>query len=163
MNKTIISVILIVFLFLGVNFIYPESVLAVIRQQQESPGVLLYQSRHSLRDNTGQSWQVVLFKRVQNHQVQQINLRLVGFPDQVVFRHPQTLKIIDGQGHIWQANDHFAQKYPAPNVGEYNFQNILPQLNNNQSVQLILPLDNERSRSLILPYPVLLEWQLLAE
>jgi Protein of unknown function (DUF3122) len=163
MKKAIISMILTVIIFFGVSFSYPESALAVIRTQQESPEVLLYQSRHSLQDNTGKSWQVILFKRVKNNEIQTINLRLAGFPKEIVFNHPESLTIIDSEGKVLQSEDNFAQKSPAPNVGEYNFQKVLSQLVNNQNVELILPINGNNFRSLMLPSQVLLEWQLLAE
>ncbi|WP_239005441.1 DUF3122 domain-containing protein [Gloeothece citriformis] len=122
---------------------------------------MLYQSRHSLPDETGSTWQVVLFKRVQEGEVKTIELRLVGFPGNVTFIHPKTLEIITGKGKILDAQDHFAKATPAPNVGQYDLKEILSQLPANGRIRLILPL--ERERVLFVPAPVLLEWQLLAE
>jgi hypothetical protein len=51
-------------------FLLPSTLLvsqpasALIRQQLEAPGQTLYQSRHSLRDGRGKTWQVILFKRI---------------------------------------------------------------------------------------------------
>ncbi|MFM8295036.1 MAG: DUF3122 domain-containing protein, partial [Microcystaceae cyanobacterium] len=37
---------------------------AIVRSLEEQPGTMLYQSRDSLQDDQGTTWQVVLFKRV---------------------------------------------------------------------------------------------------
>ncbi|VXD17903.1 conserved hypothetical protein [Planktothrix serta PCC 8927] len=146
------------FLILGSHLFIQEPAWAVIRQQQEAPGQMLYQSRHTLPDETGKSWQVVLFKRVKNEQIKTLDLRLVGFPDQAVFIHPQNLEISTPQGKLLEAEDQFAKKSPAPNVGEYNLKEVLPQLSSTEQVKLNLPLEDKR-HTLTLPAPVILEWQ----
>jgi hypothetical protein len=156
------SLLLSLLLLLSVNFSYPQPANAAIRQQEEAPGQILYQSRHSLLDESGNSWQAILFKRVKNGQVKRIDLRLVGFPDSAPFKHPQALIITNREGKVWQAEDQFAAKSPAPNVGQYELQDILPRLPANQSVQLTLPLEKGKSVSLSVPPPVILEWQAIA-
>ena len=94
--------------------------------------------------------------------MKQIDLRLVVFPDAVAFSHPRGLKIITREGGVFQAADRFAEKSPAPNVGQYDLKDILPQLPANQSVQLALPLEKGRKLSLQVPLPVVLEWQAIA-
>ena len=160
--RSVLSLLLSIILLLSVSLGHPQPAEALIRQQEEAPGQILDQSRHSLRDEAGNSWQVVLFKRVKDNQVKQIDLRLVGFPDAVAFSHPQGLKITTREGDVFQAADRFAEKSPAPNVGQYDLKDILPQLPANQSVQLALPLEKERKLSLPVPLPVVLEWQAIA-
>ncbi|MGK7946980.1 MAG: DUF3122 domain-containing protein [Microcystaceae cyanobacterium] len=130
----------------------------MIRTHPESSDQLLSQSRHRLRDSQGAPWQVILFKRTKKEQIISIELRLVGFPDLVSFRHPQPL-IITMTDRILSAPDQFAEAAPAPNVGQYDFQKIWPQLLRSQKLQLDLPLDTSDPRTLTLPYPVILEWQ----
>ena len=149
-------------LLLSVNLSYPQPAAAVIRQQEEALGQILYQSRHSLRDENGNSWQAILFKRVKKGQLKQIDLRLVGFPDVVTFSHPKALIITTREGKVLQAEDQFAEKSPAPNVGQYDLQEILPQLPPNQPIQLTLPLETDSLLSLFVPTPVILEWQAIA-
>lgn len=151
--------IFIVFIVLYADYIPPA--LALTRSQQESPGQMLYQSRHSLRDETGSPWQVVLFKRVKEGEIQDISLRLVGFPEGIEFLHPERLPIITETGEILVAPDEFARNSPAPNVGQYAMADILPRLSADGSIELSLPL--EKPRSLTVPSPVLLEWQLLRD
>ena len=151
----IISLILIAF---GFNLFFVNSAQALIRKQQESPETILYQSRHSLRDQRGQSWQVVLFKRVEEQETKQVHLRVIGFPNQASFEHPQPLEIKTPNNINFKAVDQFYEKAPAPNVGEYDLQDILPELLTYQKLELTLPLQ-VRSQSLTIPYPVILEWQ----
>ncbi len=156
--KLKLGIICLVLIALGFNLFFVNSAQALIRKQQESPETILYQSRHSLRDQRGQSWQVVLFKRVTDHQTKQVHLRLIGFPNQANFEHPQPLEIKPSNTINFHAVDQFSKKAPAPNVGEYDLQNILPELLTYRKLELILPL-KERSQSLTIPYPVILEWQ----
>ncbi|KEI67000.1 DUF3122 domain-containing protein [Planktothrix agardhii] len=158
LTKAVVIGMTLLFLILGSQFFILEPANATIGQQQEAPGQMLYQSRHSLRDETGTAWQVVLFKRVKNDQIDTINLRLVGFPNQAAFLHPKGLEIMTRQGRLFQAEDQLAKKSPAPNVGEYNLKEILPQLSSTEQVKLHLPLEGQQ-RTLTLPPPVILEWQ----
>lgn len=139
----------------------PTPAWGIIRQQQEAPGEILYQSRHSLRDETQQTWQVVLFKRMKEGKLEQVNLRLVGFPKTTKFRHPQTLTLHTQAGEVFQGRDDFAESAPAPNVGQYDMHEILPHLAEARQLELTLPL-SPSSRQLNIPFPVLLEWQDLA-
>jgi len=124
-------------LFISFEIDVSLSALALTRQQLEGPGQLLYQSRHSLRDDTGSPWQVVLFKRIKDG----------------------GLTITTAKGEILAAKDAFAEKSPAANVGQYEMQDILPQLPVTEAIELSLPL--EAPRHLNIPIPVLLEWQSL--
>jgi Protein of unknown function (DUF3122) len=146
-------------LFIVVERDFSLSALALTRQEQESPGQWLYQSRHSLRDETGSPWQVVLFKRVKDGETVEISLRLVGFPEGIEFVHPERLTITTAKGEILVAKDVFEQQSPAASVGQYQMQDILSQLPVTEAIELSLPLENPRT--LTIPSPVLLEWQSL--
>ena len=146
-------------LFISFEIDVSLSALALTRQQLEGPGQLLYQSRHSLRDDTGSPWQVVLFKRIKDGETREISLRLVGFPEGIEFLHGERLTITTAKGEILAAKDAFAEKSPAANVGQYEMQDILPQLPVTEAIELSLPL--EAPRHLNIPIPVLLEWQSL--
>ncbi len=135
---------------------------ASIRTMEEAPGQILVQSRHTLRDNTGNSWQVVLFKRVKNGAIASVDLRLVGFPGAAEVAPAKPLQITTRDGKIFAAADRFSGKSPAANVGEYMLQDILPQLPVNSSLRLLLPISGERSSQLEIPLPVVLEWQDIA-
>ncbi len=154
------------------NFSYSESAIAsrlaygeiaTIQQQEETTGQILYSSRHKLRDNQGNTWQIVLFKRVKNNQTQEIDLRLVGFPQLFQFVHPGNLIIVIDDRQVFSASDRFAEKSPSPNVGEFDIQEIISSIPLNRSVKLVLPLTAENPVEIVLPSPVILEWQELAK
>ncbi len=148
-------------LLLNLNFFPVKPALAEIRQQQEAPGEILYQSRHRLRDEANNSWQFVLFKRVKDEQVQDISLRIVGFPGEAEFDHPDPLKITT-QGKNFQADDLLAEQSPAANVGQYDLKDILSQLSPNIAVSLTFNLKNPPQIDLLVPPEVILEWQTVA-
>lgn len=150
-------------LLLSLSLPTPQPATAMVRQLEEAPGQLLLQSRHSLRDKTGKSWQVVLFKRTTTGELANLSLRVVGFPGVVEFAHPQPLKIITGNGETLIAHDMFAQQSPAPNVGQYDLEDVLLKLPITEKVSLELPLVGNNSLQLPLPSPVLLEWQTIAK
>lgn len=50
---------------------------------------MLYQSRQNLQDQTGNSWQVIVFKRISSESSAMLSLRLVGFPGGVNLDHTQ--------------------------------------------------------------------------
>jgi hypothetical protein len=158
--KKIGTLILICVLFLTISFSYNESALANIRQQEEMPGQLLYQARNGLQDNQGQTWQIILFKRVKDGKVKDVDLRLVGFPEQVNFIHPQNLTLKTKKGQEFSAPDLFGEKAPANNVGQYNVKDILINLTQGESLTIDLPV--QENLSLKIPYPVLLEWEEIA-
>ncbi len=153
------SVLLIV---IGWGSMTPPSAVASIRQIEEAPGQMLYQSRHTLQDETGQSWQIVLFKRVKAGEPKDISLRLVGFPGMAEFAHPQPLKIKTNTGKVLEAEDLFADQSPAANVGEYNIREVLSQLPTATGVKLSLPMKGDRTTTLRIPSVVILEWQTVA-
>ncbi len=162
LSKLLVVLSLVVFIILGDSHLMAQPAWAEIRQIQEAPGQLLYQSQHSLRDQAGYSWQVVLFKRVKDATVTGVNLRLVGFPGVAEFSHPQSLQIKIETGEIFTAADEFADQSPAPNVGQYDFKSVLLKLPRNQRTILLLPLAGDRLTTLQIPPSIILEWQTIA-
>ena len=129
------------------------------REIEEAPTQIVYQAKHTLRDEERKPWQVVFYKRLTSGEVDTINLRLVGFPGTVEFTHPEPLKISYGQDKIFLARDNFAEKAPATNVGEYQFPEVLFDIKTNAKVFLSLPLKTNQQARIKIPLPVLLEWQ----
>ena len=152
---------LIVIIFFTTTLAIPQPAEAIIRKQQETPEQVLSQSRHTLRDDRGNSWQVVLFKRLKNGEIKEIDLRLVGFPGTVEFNHPQDLELISGE-KVFQASDRFSESSPGLNVGQFDLKEILPQLLTEQTFTLKLPL-NKQVSTIKVPFPVILEWQEIAK
>ena len=104
----------------------------------------------------------MLFKRVKKEEIRSINLRLVGFPGAVELTHPQLLTITTSSGKVFQAAERFATKSPAPNVGEYDLKELLPNLSVKQSITLTFLSNQQQIVSLKIPPPIILEWQKIA-
>ncbi|MGK7919574.1 MAG: DUF3122 domain-containing protein [Trichodesmium sp.] len=158
-SKTILIVGLILLILVCQASFIVNSANALIREIEETPTQIVYQAKHTLRDETGKFWQVVFYKRLKSGEIDTINLRLVGFPGAVEFTHPQPLKISYTQEKTFLAVDNFAEKAPATNVGEYQFPELLFNLNTNAKVVLSLPLKTNQQTIIKIPFPVLLEWQ----
>ncbi|MGK7876054.1 MAG: DUF3122 domain-containing protein [Xenococcaceae cyanobacterium] len=154
--------VLVLLILIGLGSFTTPPAAASIRQMEEAPGQMLYQSRHTLRDDGGNSWQVVLFKRVKPDGSTSVNLRLVDFPGTAEFAHPQPLTITTNIGEVFKAEDMFATKAPAANVGQYDIKDILPRLPTDLPVRLLLPLKSNQSVEMQVPSVVVLEWQTVA-
>ncbi|MDB9374983.1 DUF3122 domain-containing protein [Nodularia sphaerocarpa] len=138
-----------------------ESAQALLRQHHDSPGVLHYHSQVSIKDEFGYAWQVVLFKQNYNSPVKDLRLRVVGFPGIVEIDHPQPLEIEAASGKLLRASDVYALAAPAPNVGEYELTNILPQLPTTDALKLYVPTQSVKPLVLKIPNNVVTEWQWL--
>ena len=128
---------------------------------EEAPGQVLIQSRHTLKDDRGDAWQVVLFKRTKADGLSAIHLRLVDFPGLADFAHPKSLTITTDAGDSFEAEDVFAEQAPAANVGEFDLQNILSQLPV-AKLNLSLTMKGSSSTKLSIRSEVVLEWQSVA-
>ncbi|BAQ65319.1 DUF3122 domain-containing protein [Geminocystis sp. NIES-3709] len=144
-----------------IDLIICDQSFADVIKQIEEQGQILYQVRNRLTDNEGNNWQIILFKRLKEGKTTEVDLRLVGFPDAVKFNHPQDLTLSTVKGEQIKAHDQFAEKAPADNVGQYDLQKILSRSIDEKSITLLLPV-KEKSLALKIPYPILLEWQEIA-
>ncbi|MEA5507156.1 DUF3122 domain-containing protein [Halotia wernerae UHCC 0503] len=146
-----------IYIFLGLGNLKSQMVLAAVKQL-EAPGEILHRSQTKLDDQSGNVWQVVLFKQVYPSQAVSINLRLVGFPGAAELFHPQPLKITTATGKVFSAADVFLEEAPAPTIGQYNFKDILPKLPT-EPLLLSIPLPGERFINISVPKSVVQEWQ----
>lgn len=161
-RKKIVSLITIITILLTTFLTFTTSAKATLREYQDSPGVTRHNSQHSIKDKRGYSWQIVLFPVITDKNTK-YNLRLVGFPGVAEFNHPQPLEIITSDGKVLMANDIFSKQSPAPNVGQYDLTNILPEFPVQGSLKMILPLTNNQEITLKIATPILLEWQWLSK
>lgn len=126
---------------------------------------MLYQSRQTLQDRNGNSWLAIAFKRIHPEGTSTVSLRVVGFPGAVEFDRTQPLTLTTPLGQTLTAKDissEISQGTPAPaNVGEYDIQLALPQLQAEIPLQLTLPTIDGESVSLSVPYTAIQEWQTL--
>ncbi len=133
---------------------------AEIRQYHNGDGAMLDQARHSMRDIDRRPWQVVVFRDVQNGVANHLELRLVGFPNQVEFQHPQPLLIQTRSGQDFLAADEFGQSAPATNVGQYDVTEIVAELPTDEP--LVLELPTVQRVTLKIPVTVVSEWRLIS-
>ncbi|HHP7230260.1 MAG TPA: DUF3122 domain-containing protein [Xenococcaceae cyanobacterium] len=159
-----------IFLNLAVVLIFSFSqaiapALAVLREHHQTSEVLSYHVQHSIQDRQNRAWQVILFPEDIKQKNSQYYLRLVGFPGLVELVHPHYLEIITDRGNVLMAADVFAESTPAANVGQYNVTEVLPQLPEKGSVNLVISIAkaNFSSQDIMLKIPssILTEWQWL--
>jgi len=150
---------IILVILVGFGGLTSQRAIALISQQEEAPEQILYQARHNLRDETGRIWKVVLYQRTKAGEINDINLRLIGFPGSVEFSHPQPLTVKTNDGKTLEAGDRFAKKSPGGNVGEYNLKGIVSELPKNGGLSLSLPIKNQGRVDMKIPLAVILEWQ----
>jgi Protein of unknown function (DUF3122) len=160
MQQKLLVYFLTLFFIVGNFSLFVPNATALLRQHQESPGVMRYHSQTSIKDETGHAWQIVLYKVKKPGASEDINLRLVGFPGVAKFVHPQSLEVVTAPGKLLSATDVYATMSPAPNVGEYKFTNILYQLPTTKSLKLNLPLEGKDTQIKI-PKNIVTEWQML--
>jgi hypothetical protein len=139
---------------------------AAIRQLEETPGQMVYQSRQTLKDQQGNSWQAIAFKRIRPDQTAVIYLRLVGFPGTADIDHSQPLILTDLMGKTLTAADisqeMFADKTQIkPDVGQYDLQPILMQLELAIPLRLTLPTLDQSEIILNVSPEMVGEWRSL--
>lgn len=154
-------------LLIGWGTIAPSSAFATIRQLEEAPGQIVYQSRQTLRDQTGKSWQAIAFKRVRPDGSYHFYLRLVGFWGTAAIDRSQPLTLTNSMGQVLTATDASSQIFtdsssPEPNVGQYDLQPLLSQLRAELPWRLSLPTLSNKPLILQVPPSVAQEWQSVA-
>lgn len=145
---------------------------ATIRQLEEAPGRMIYQSevyqsRRTLKDQEGRSWQAIAFQRTFPDQMDSIYLRLVGFPGSANIDHSQPLKLTDSMGKTLTAadvsHDMFAdQAQIEPDIGQYDLQPILMQIELTIPLRLSIPTLDQSEITLDVSSDLVEEWQSLA-
>ncbi|EAW38625.1 DUF3122 domain-containing protein [Lyngbya sp. PCC 8106] len=151
-----------VILFLSLQLLTFSPAWASIHRYPESENQVMYRSKQSLRDRHDLSWQVILFKRIKFGQVNEIHLRLVGFPGLTEFAHRQPLKLTTATGKTWQAEDVVDLSLPR-NVGEYDVSDLLLQIENDIPLELALPLAEDQIVELPVPPYIVREWRKLLD
>ena len=152
---------------LGVGILNPPTAAAAIRQLEEAPGQIVYQSRQTLKDPHGNGWQAIAFKRIRPNGETSFELRLVGFPGVAEIDRSQPLRLTNSLGKTLTAADASSNIFteaakPEPNVGQYNLQPLLSQLQTEIPLELILPTINGEAVKLSISPLLIEEWQTVA-
>ena len=154
-----------IFTLIGFGILDVPSASAAIRQLEESPNQMVYQSRQSLKDQHGNTWQTVAFKRVRSDGNSSFELRLVGFPDLVAIDHAQPLTLTNSLGKALTANDTSSNIFKEgvqANVGQYDLQPLLSELQAEIPLKISLPTLKGDAISLSVPPSLVAEWQTVA-
>ncbi|WP_225885184.1 DUF3122 domain-containing protein [Leptolyngbya sp. KIOST-1] len=154
-------------LWLGLGLFNPPSAAAAIRQLEEAPGQVVYQSRQTLKDQHGNSWQAIAFKRIRPGGTTSVALRLVGFPGLVTIDRSQPLTLTNSLGQTLTAADASGPIFtneaaPEPNVGQYDLQPLLPELRAEIPLRLTLSTVGGDGIDLRVPSALIEEWQTVA-
>ncbi len=141
---------------------------AALRQLEEAPGQIVYQSRQTLKDQQGSSWQAIAFKRIRPDDTDVIYLRLVGFPGTVAIDHSQPLILTDSMGKTLTAADVSQEMFSdktqiKPDVGQYDLQPILMQLESAIPLRLTLSMLDQSEIILNVSPEMIGEWRSLTE
>jgi hypothetical protein len=154
-----------IFVLIGLGILDAPSASAAIRQLEESPNQMVYQSRQSLKDQHGNTWQTVAFKRVRPDGNSSFELRLVGFPDLVAIDHAQPLTLTNSLGKALTAADtssNIFKEGSQANVGQYDLQPLLSELQAEIPLKISLPTLKGDAISLSVPPALVEEWQTVA-
>jgi hypothetical protein len=155
-------------IFLGWGIINPPVALAGIRQLEEAPGQMVYQSRQNLKDQQGNTWQAIAFKRISPDNKVSIYLRLVGFPGVAEIDPAQPLSLTNSLGKSFTAIYDFGNilidpaSAPKTNIGQYDLEPILTQLQASIPLKLTLPTIQGEAIRLSIPPTLIEEWKSLA-
>lgn len=127
----------------------------------------MYRSRLSLRDDQELAWQTILFKRVKDGQVIELNLRLISFPGQLTLSHPQTLVVEQGGNQTWELPDETLLdpqlQAVSSSLAQYDAKPLLMSLERPAPMTLKVTLESQEQRVLVVPPYVVKEWLQLQE
>ncbi len=127
----------------------------------------MYRSRLSLRDNQDLAWQIILFKRVKEGQVIELNLRLISFPGQFTLSHPQALLVEQGGNQVWELPDETLLdpqlQWSIDSLAQYDAKPLLMTLERSAPMTLTVTLDGQEQREVLVPPYVVKEWLQLQE
>jgi hypothetical protein len=160
-----ILLVLVLALFISLADILPAQ--AAIRTFEESPGQVLTQSRTTLKDEFGNRWQAIVFKRTKPDGSEIVALRLVGFPGAVAIDRSHPLMLKDSLGNTLTAEDASAPIFtdtdnPEPHIGQYNLQPILNNLRPELPLELQLPVLDRDPVVLQIAPQTIQEWKQVA-
>ena len=135
-----------------------QPALASIHAYPISTNQIMYRSQQSLRDSRDNSWQLVLYKTVNFGKVETLHLRLVGFPGLAEIAHPENLQITTANDKVWEAEDALINSSFPTNVGEYDFLEVMKQLDREMPLWLTIPLKGVPTLELVVPPFAVKEW-----
>lgn len=154
--------------FWGMGVLHPADAAAAIQTVDEAPGQVIYRSRQRLQDQHGNAWQAIAFQRISADETRSFDLRLIGFPGVVEIDRTQPLTLTNSLGDVLLAVDSSSgifsdSNHAEANVGQYDLQPLLPQLQAEIPIELTLPILNGDAVRLSIPPALVQEWHTVAE
>jgi Protein of unknown function (DUF3122) len=137
---------------------------AEVQMLKEGTNQILFQTRRQLKDEHGQNWQAIAFKRVSPGKPATLQLRLVVFPGQTEPIHPKPaiLNIAGASLSLPDITEHVGHPAAPPTgVSQYDLHSAVTLLGKATSATLSLPMTNGQTVVLKLPKNVLNEWWLV--
>ncbi|NEO26215.1 MAG: DUF3122 domain-containing protein [Kamptonema sp. SIO4C4] len=153
--------------FCGLGAIQTPVAHAEITQMEESAEQMVYQSRHKLKDQYQDTWQVVAFKRITKEGANELKLRLAGFPEAAHILHDHPLIIETPEGDYFQVEDISEEAFtegrdPRGNIGQYALSSVIDELPTQVELLFSLPTEAENEIKLAVSPVYIQEWQELA-
>lgn len=160
------AIALLAMLILCFLLVFPTTARADIRTIEEAPGQVLYQTRETLKDQHGNRWQAIAFKR-HKAETEIMGLRLVGFPGKAVIDRSQPLTLVDSLGNTFTAADTSAKIFtdesaPEPHIGQYDLSSFVADLQAAVPLEVKVPLENDAEAVLVIAPPTIQDWQTLS-
>lgn len=157
---------LVLTILLGLGIVTTPHANAVIQQLEEAPGQMLYQSRKTIKDQYGNSWQVIVFKRIPANGKISFQLRIVGFPGVAEIDRSKPLLLTNSLGKTLTAVDVSSNIFTnanslESNVGQYDLQPLLPQLQAEIPLKLTIPTLGNQAIHLLCPPSFVQEWLIM--
>jgi hypothetical protein len=144
-------------LFIIITLLTIKPAIGSIAESGSASNQISYRSERVLTDETGNKWQVMLFTPVDLSPVTALNLRLSGLYSSLRIQSQKPL-IIKTSSDRFEATDLLLEKSPLPSIGQYDLQQIFPQLPT-EDLLLEIPLENGRSARLPISKAVVRQWQ----
>jgi hypothetical protein len=137
---------------------------AEVQMLKEGTNQILFQTRRQLKDENGQNWQAIAFKRVSGIKPATFQLRLVVFPGRTEPIHPKPaiLNIEGASLSLPDITEHVGNPAAQPTgVSQYELPSAVTLLGKATSATLSLSMTNGQTAVLKLPKSVLNEWLLV--
>ena len=128
---------------------------------QKEADLWVYQAQDQLSDMDGRLWDVKVAKSMEPG-IEGVYLWLITRSPQVQLDAAQPLQLILNSAQQLKATNVTAQFFrgelPAHNLGQYDIQAVLPQLEQARSLQLQIPTTNDQPITLSVPSETVSEW-----
>jgi hypothetical protein len=137
---------------------------AEVRMMREGSNQMLFQTRHQLKDELGQTWDAITFKRVSAAKPATFGLRLVVFPAHTEPMHPKPaiLNIAGAALSLPDITERVGNPATPPTgVSQYDLRSAVVQLGKATSATLSLRVTSGKTAVLKLPKNVLNDWLLV--